>query len=304
LAVQDPQQPGASASGAWIGLAAPPYPGVDLQRKPMTIDWQTDGKHYQYWTRADKSGGFEIPNVRPGDYVLYAFNDGILGEFSQAGISVERGKTLDLGLLGWRPVRYGWQVWEIGVPDRSAAEFRHGNQPWVWGLYNLYPREFPNDVNFVIGKSDWSRDWNYVQPPRQDTNGQWHGTTWKITFTMPKVNPGTATLRLALCSTRNTTIDAAVNGHAIGSTGLLPSSGGMHRDAMRSIEIERNLPFDNSLMVPGVNVMTLTTHGSHWPDGVEYDYLRLEEADSAAGKPVNGPGSPLPIPPRAAAPAL
>jgi rhamnogalacturonan endolyase len=296
LVVKDPQQPGASSSGAWIGLAAPPYPGVDLDRKATTITWQTDGKHYEYWTRADKDGDFNIPNVRPGNYVLYAFNDGILGEFSRVNIVVQEGNALNLGVLTWTPVRYGRQVWEIGVPDRSAGEFRHGSQPWVWGLYNLYPQEFPNDVNFLIGKSDWSKDWNYVQPPRQDATGQWHGTTWKITFNMPQVIPGTAMLRLALCGTRNTKIDAAVNGRSIGTTGLLPSSGAMHRDAMRSIEFECNLPFDTSLLVPGVNIMTLTTHAKAWTDGVEYDYLRLEETDSPSAKSTdnsaNAPVSP------------
>jgi len=279
LVVTDPQQPSASASNAWVGLALPPYQGVDLARKPITIDWQTDGKHYQYWTRADATGAFTIPNARPGKYVLYAFNNGILGDFSHADVSVTAGQTLNLGTLTWTPVRYGRQVWEIGIPDRSASEFRHGNQPWVWGLYNLYPREFPNDVNFVIGKSDWSRDWNYVQPPRQDAAGQWHGTTWKITFDMASVPPGTGTLRLALCGTRNTQIDVAVNGHPIGTTGLLPSSGAMHRDAMRSIELESDLHFNTGLLVPGTNVMTLATHSRTWPEGVEYDYLRLEVAD-------------------------
>jgi len=284
LVVKDPQQAAANAANAWVGLAAPPYPGVDMDRKPVTIHWETDGKHYQYWTRADKSGAFAISNARPGKYILYAFNNGILGEFSQADVSVEAGKTLNLETLTWIPVRYGRQVWEIGIPDRSAGEFRHGNQPWVWGLYNLYPKEFPNDVNFVIGRSDWSKDWNYVQPPRQDATGQWHGTTWKISFDMATVTPGKATLRLALCGTRNTQIDVTVNGKAIGTTGLLPSSGAMHRDSMRATEMECDLPFDTSMLVRGANVMTLTTRGRAWPDGVEYDYLRLEVADSAAGQ--------------------
>ncbi len=63
--------------------------------------------------------------------------------------SVEAGKTTNLGELTWRPVRYGRQLWEIGVPNRSAEEFRHGDHYWQWGLYNLYPDEFPNDVDFV-----------------------------------------------------------------------------------------------------------------------------------------------------------
>ena len=54
------------------------------QAKPLTINWELDGKHYEYWAHADQNGAFTIPGARPGNYVLYAFNDGILGEFSKA----------------------------------------------------------------------------------------------------------------------------------------------------------------------------------------------------------------------------
>ena len=59
---------------------------------PITIDWQTDGKHYQYWARADAAGRFTIPNARPGVYTLYAFTDGVLGEFSRAAFAWKRGR--------------------------------------------------------------------------------------------------------------------------------------------------------------------------------------------------------------------
>ena len=121
-------------------------------------------------------------NARPGAYTLYAFTNGVLGDFSRADVHVEAGKTTELGELTWVPVRYGRQLWEIGIPNRSAEEFRHGDHYWQWGLYNLYPEEFPHDVDFVIGKSDWRHDWNYVQPPRPDGKGGWKNTTWRIRF--------------------------------------------------------------------------------------------------------------------------
>jgi rhamnogalacturonan endolyase len=287
LTVRDPQQPSATAANAWVGLAAPPYTATDQQNKPFQVGWETDGKHYEYWVHADPNGAFTI-TARPGTYELYAFNNGILGDYSKAEVTVEAGKTNDLGKLTWVPVRYGRQIWDIGIPNRSAEEFRHGDHYWTWGLYNLYPQEFPNDVNFVIGKSDYAKDWNYVQPPRQDASGNWTGTTWKIDFDMDKVPAGKATLRLALCGTRNSTIDVAVNGHSIGSTGLLPSSGVMHRDGIRAVELYCDLPFDTSLLTSGTNVITLTTHARAWTDGVLYDYLRLEIADgSSASAPAS-----------------
>ncbi len=276
ITVQDPQQPSATAAHAWVGLAHPPYTAIDQGNKPFQVGWDTDGKYYQYWTHADQNGAFTIPNARPGTYTLYAFNDGILGDFSKADVTVEAGKTNDLGQLTWTPVRDGRQIWDIGIPNRSAEEFRHGDHYWQWGLYNLYPQEFPNGVNFIIGKSDYHRDWDYAQPPVQDANGKWTGTTWRITFDMPQVPKGKATLRLALCGTRDSQIDLTVNGKPAGTTGPLPSNGVMHRDGIRATEILRDLTFDTSLLVPGKNVIALTTHARDWTQGVLYDYIRLE----------------------------
>ena len=84
---------GASAAGAWVGLAhAALCGGTSAKRGPITIDWQTDGKHYQYWTRADAAGRFTIRNARPGVYTLYAFTDGVLGDFSRADGSRRSGQ--------------------------------------------------------------------------------------------------------------------------------------------------------------------------------------------------------------------
>lgn len=284
LLIKDPQAPGASEAGAWVGLAHAPYQAEFKKNGPITIDWQTDGKHYQYWTRADAAGRFTIPNARPGNYTLYAFTDGVLGTFSRAEVRVEAGKTADLSELTWTPPRYGRQLWEIGVPNRSAGEFRHGDHYWQWGLYNLYPQEFPDDVDFVIGKSDWRRDWNYAQPPRPDGKGRWTNTTWRIRFNVGQALRGRATLRLAICGARGGPVDVTLNGRPIGSTGELPESGVMHRDGIRAAAlIERDLKFDASRLKPGENVITLTKHVRTWTDGVLYDYLRLE-LDPESGK--------------------
>jgi rhamnogalacturonan endolyase len=277
LVIQDVQAPAAQAGGTWVGLSAAPYQAQFGRNGPITIDWQTDGKHYQYWTQADATGRFTIRHARPGTYMLSAFTDGVLGDFHRAEVSVEAGKTTDLGDLVWKPVRHGRQIWEIGIPNRSAEEFRHGDHYWQWGLYQRYPEEFPDDVNFMIGTSDWRRDWNYVQPPRPDGDNRWKDTTWRIRFIMDRIPKGTATLRLAICGARGGPVEVAINGKMIGDTGELPESGVMHRDGIRSASLtERDLSFDASLLVAGANTIALTKKVRTWTDGVLYDYLRLE----------------------------
>ena len=52
----------------------------------------------------------------------------------------------------------------------------------------------------------------------------------------------------------------------------------MHRDGIRATEVERDFPFDTSLLVKGENHIELKTNARDWTDGVLYDYLRLEVA--------------------------
>jgi rhamnogalacturonan endolyase len=269
LTVADPQAPKLAVRNRLVGLAPPG-------------DWQRDAKSYQFWVRADDKGNFKIAHVRPGTYTLYAIADGVLGEFSQARVAVEAGKTKELGNLKWVPMRHGKQLWEIGVPDRTAAEFRHGDHYWEWGLYLKYPEEFPKDVNFVIGKSDWTKDWNYCQPPRIEGNRA-TPSTWSITFDLPEAPKGKATLRLAIAGSRGRGgIEVSVNDKAAGGTGPLPDSGVMHRDGIRGYWVERGVPFDAALLKTGTNVIKLTNPGRNWVEGVLYDYLRLELDESPA----------------------
>jgi rhamnogalacturonan endolyase len=135
---------------------------------PQSTDWQTDAKYYQFWVHGSDTGEFTIPNIRPGTYTLHAIADGVLGEYDKTNITVAAGQTLDLGKLDWQPVRYGRQVWDIGIPNRSAKEFLHGDHYWQWGLYLQYASDFPNDVNYIIGKSDFHTDWNYAEVPHWD----------------------------------------------------------------------------------------------------------------------------------------
>ncbi len=274
LTVVDPLTPMTKVSNLLVGLTPQMASG-------KAIDWQMDAKYYQFWVRADARGNFTIPNVRPGTYTLHAIANGVLGEYSKADVAVAAGKTVDLGALEWKPVRYGKQLWEIGIPDRSAAEFKHGDHFWVWGLYNDYPKEFPEDVRFVIGKSDYRTDWNYAQPPRDGKP-----TTWTIAFDLAEAPRGKATLRLAICGSRGRGgVQVSVNDQAVGSTGPLVDSGVMHRDGIRGYWEEKKVSFDAALLKPGTNVIKLTNTGRHWTEGVLYDYLRLEvEETTPKGK--------------------
>jgi rhamnogalacturonan endolyase len=261
-----------------VGLTAPDYAVSKSPGAGEIIDWQLEGKHYQYWGRADAEGRFAIGNVRAGVYVLHAFAEGVLGELVKAPITIAAGQTNPLGEIVWTPLRLGRQLWEIGVPDRTARKFRHGDHYWHWGLYQRYPSEFPHGVNFIIGQSDWRLDWNYVQPPQVHAAGV-TATTWSVSFDLPEDLHRRAVLRLAIAGSRAPRgVEVGVNGSPVGATGPLRATGVMHRDGIRGWWCERPVAFDAALLRGGRNVITLHVPAKNWTHGVLYDYLRLEHS--------------------------
>ncbi len=274
-----------------VGLAAPDYTAAYGGRGgrgggSSVVDWQHDAKHYQFWVRADTTGSFVIPRVRPGTYTLHAIADGILGEYSMSGINIEPHRTTDLGRLNWQPVRYGRQLWDIGIPNRTGSEFFKGDDYFHWGRYIDYATLFPNDVLYVIGKSDYHKDWYFEQVPHATDpnettgNGPGRSTTWTIAFNLPEAPRGKATLRVALCGIGARSIAVAVNDKAAGDITGLVYNATINRDGIGGAWTERDLPFDASLMQSGANTLKLTIPAGGLMNGIIYDYLRLELDDS------------------------
>jgi rhamnogalacturonan endolyase len=205
---------------------------------PDAGSWIHDARYYQFFNDGTPDGKFEITKVRPGSYTLHATADGVLGDFAQANITVEPGKTIDLGKLVWKPVRFGKQAWEIGTPDRAADEFLKGDgqNVWLWGWDLRYALLFPNGLTYTVGKSDPKKDWffeevptatnlSFVNPeakdpanqrygwvkaeslkqyPQTDQGGPWkvYGrgkeTVWTIKFNMGQEGHGLAALRAGI----------------------------------------------------------------------------------------------------------
>jgi rhamnogalacturonan endolyase len=245
LVLNDPQAATTKLPHLTVGLAHPDYPGGSSRAgNNGIVTWPHDGNYYQFWTDGSDDGRFTITNVRPGMYTLHAFADGVLGEFARTNITVEAGKTIDLGQLEWKPVRHGKQIWEIGYPDRTGGKFFKGDGAnyWLWGWGLRYPLLFPNDITYTIGKSDYHKDWFFQQTPhsentswinpeakdpanqrfgwikaesltqypQSDGAGPWRvygrgrATTWTIKFNLDKATHGQASLRVALAGSDGT----------------------------------------------------------------------------------------------------
>jgi rhamnogalacturonan endolyase len=296
LALDDSLAPGKTKmSNVRVGLTAPAWtsampPGPSgVARR---IDWQQDAKYYQFWVRAKDNGQFEIPDVRPGTYVLRAFADGVLGEFMQADVRVTAGKV-DLGKLTWKPVRRGRQLWEVGTPNRNGSELFKGESYWMPTIPLEYAKLFPNDVNFIVGKSDPAKDWFFQQVPHNENpdakvepfygiRSAGRATPFAVTFDAPAGAKGKAVLRLALCGTATRELQVTVNDQPAGTITLATSDGAIARHARQAMWYERELEFDAALLKAGPNVLKIIVPAGPINNGILYDYVRLELDETAA----------------------
>ncbi|XP_066333313.1 rhamnogalacturonate lyase B-like [Miscanthus floridulus] len=278
------------AATAFVGLAAPDgQPG----------SWATQCKGYQFWTRATAGGRFSIAGVRAGTYSLYAWVPGFLGDYVKTStVTVTPGGAVDLGTLVFEPPRSGPTLWEIGVPDRTAAEFfvpdadpRYASKLFMgkdryrqYGLWERYAELYPagNDLVFTVGQSDYSKDWFFAHVTRMVGNVS-TPTTRQIRFNLDHVVAnGTYTLRIALAAAQMSRLTVRVNGRAtreaVFSTpefgeGNAIARHGIHGGVQWSFEF----PIRGYLLQQGKNSISITQTMAFGPFlGVMYDYLRLE----------------------------
>ena len=280
---------GGSPQGAWIVLAAPDVP------------WPMQAKGYEFWTRTDALGRFSIPNVRPGNYTLYASGADQFEDLHHDGLSVRAGQTTAIGILPWKPVSHGQRLWQIGRADHSAGEFRNGDDFRHWGMFLRYAKDFPNDVTFTIGKSKECADWNFA-------HWTWFSKkpVWTIRFNVNEPLSGKATLTVGAAAAnpighpptshegptgeRATNIQVKVNGRQIGLLDFIKSGAAAYRSGNQdSLYQMKLIEFDAALLKPGTNEITLG-HAEAKPippleeqksgrvGCVMYDAIRLEVA--------------------------
>ncbi|KAK4707675.1 hypothetical protein R3W88_028600 [Solanum pinnatisectum] len=289
LFVNDSKQ-NVAASNAYIGLGPPGEAG----------SWQRENKGYQFWTKTDGEGNFIIENVIFGTYNLYAIVPGFIGDYKYtSNIKVTPGSNIKLGTLIYKPPRNGATIWEIGIPDRTAAEFFIPNPPsqfkvhkyknnseskfrqyGLWEQYDvLYPK---NDLVYNVGTSNYSRDWFYAQVTRKIGNKTYKGTSWKIIFNLANVNiASNYTLQLARAAAHEVDLHVLVNDEKIQephfSTGHIGGSNAIARHGIHGLYWLYSIGIQGKLLVKGTNTIFLVQSSGLSPfEGVMYDYIRFE----------------------------
>ncbi|XP_062118429.1 rhamnogalacturonate lyase B-like [Humulus lupulus] len=278
------------AQFAYVGLAAPGKVG----------SWQWENKGYQFWSQADKKGNFIIKNVRPGNYNLYAWAPGVIGDYVyNKTITIEPGSKINLNNLVYVPPRNGPTLWEIGIPDRTASEFyvpdpltnvtnrlftnKEKHRFRQYGLWDRYTDLYPDkDLIYTIGVNDYRKDWFFAHVNRKLQNGTYQQTTWQVKFILEEVMwSRDYTLQLALASASTSDLQVRFNElntyRPIFSTHLLGRDNSIARHGIHGTYWIYSISISSNWLRQGENILYLTQSRSLGPfGGILYDYLRFE----------------------------
>ena len=170
-------------------------------------------------------------------------------------------------------------LWQIGVKDKSAAEFALAPNNYA---------QFKEDPVFMVGVSDAKKDWPYVQPGPQDA---WAGSrrhTFTVCFALKDKPAGKCALTVALVDAQYASppmVGIEVNGKQIGryQPPRGQSDAAINGDPAKGRASEFSVDIPPAVLKQGVNELSLTTLSGSW---MVYDFVGLESPQGAELAPV------------------
>ena len=229
---------------------------------------------YQFWTLTDTNGDFELKNVRPGEYNLFAYAKAgeVTDMLEQDDITVSAGDN-DLGTISWTPKKYTQLLWMIGQNDRRSSEYKFSDALRQYGLWE----QVPANLTYTIGESKEATDWYYAQ-----TNDG----TWTIKFNLDERPTGRVylTASIAGCASEKATVTVKVNGtqRATWKPGYKDAS--VYRSAINSgRHYVYTADFLNTGLKVGANTVTLQISNSGGKNGILYDCIKMEAGELVTG---------------------
>ena len=244
------------------GPGSPAHAMVVLAKPGEEIYKQ--GGDFIYCGKADATGKFTLPNVRPGPYALYAYatEGSITTQLEKDGIDAQ-GPKLNLGTVTWTTPKYT-PLWQIGQSDRMAGEFKYGDE-----LRNIkWIGMVPADLTYTIGKSTPRDDWYFAQGKQGN---------WDVAFNVANQPTGTAHLSVAIAGVSgNPKLTISVNGKDVKSLAYA-NDAATYRAALRSARyVLEDIAFPSDLLKPGANTVRFGMTGVGKNGGIMYDTIKLD----------------------------
>ncbi|MFA6129215.1 MAG: polysaccharide lyase family protein [Bacteroidales bacterium] len=171
-------------------------------------------------------------------------------------------------------------VWQIGKTDRNTAEF---------ALAPSDHRKFSQDGFYIVGASDASKDWPYVQPGPGDAWAGGRPHTYTVAFGMKEGGKGdSCNLVIDLADTQNSIppkLEIKINNQVFSLD--MPAGGGdqsINGEPSAGKPYQIKVAFASTLLKKGVNEISITSKSGSW---ILYDALRLEGPSSLKTEPMS-----------------
>lgn len=214
-------------------------------------------------------------------YAYCAGTNGSVGEFQTGPFTFAPGAVKDLGAMTWEVPHKGRKVlWEIGYPDRSAAEYRHGDEYGRPGLWLDFKKEFASPLDYDVASNNWATALNYAHTADYTAQSPWK---WRLNFKLSSVREGTYWLNIAYAIANSGQI-IRVNDDKAEVARFYPENGGagssaLLRQAIQSKYTVSHVPIPSTLLRAGSNFILLDheVHSNHALCCFLYDYINLEE---------------------------
>lgn len=229
---------------------------------------------YQFWTLTDENGNFEVKNVRPGNYNLFAYAKAgeVTDMLERDDITVTAGDN-DLGSVTWTPKKYTQMLWMIGHNDRRSSEFCLSDAPRQYGLWE----QVPASLTYTIGQSNENTGWYYAQT--QDG-------TWTVKFNLDERPAGRVylTASLAGCASEKASIAVKVNGTSRGTWKPGYKDASVYRSAVNSgRHYVYTADFLNTGLKVGENTVSFQISNTGGKNGIMYDCIKMEAGSVVTG---------------------
>lgn len=229
------------------------------------------GNDYMFWTTTDSEGNFSIPNVRPGNYALYAWalNGEATGTLETKVCTVNKGAN-DLGTIEWNPQKYATTVWMIGQSNRRSSGFKWSDMPRTYGQWY----KTPSSLTYEVGKSIPSDDWYFAQGV---------AGTWQIKFNLDRTPSKPMHLTIATAGTAGgAKLTVKCNGKQVLAF-KTENDASVYRSAMQSGRdslFTCVIPADS--LKEGTNTIDLNAwnYGANGLSGILYDCIKLEAEEN------------------------
>ncbi len=257
------------------------------------VDFQQQWRGYRFFSWTDAKGRFELESVWPDHYDLHAMQDDVVGRFAKYDIPVSAKEITDLGALHWQAPSTGRRLWQIGTLDRSAVEFRYGDDFRHWGLWMEIEKQFPDGIITIDADNGAAKEIPHILAAYLKKDGTPYQPVLLVEFTLTEPpEEQTASLLIALAGAGQrgeypfVDLSLLLNGEPLAEiTETFTRCGAIHRSGIRGHCQEETVTFPASRLRAGKNRLEIRLKPRNKPRnafsgapyvGIMFDALRME----------------------------